>query len=309
MQQELEYIYEIYKSGSFSKAAENLYITQPALSMAVKKIESAIGMSLFDRATRPLQLTEAGKIYIESIEKFLALEEDMNNKIHDIRELKSGNLCIGGSHYINAYVLPEALAKYSALYPGIKIDLIEASSAVLAEMLNERIIDLTFSCNDELIAKFEHYPAFHDYILLAVSPLRLNLPCALSSEDIKNNRHLKSNCPSLPLEKLKNLEYVILSEGNNLHDRAIKIFEAAGLDNPKIKIEISQLATSYHLARVNFAATFISDRIILSQPTEHKLNFYKINLPVTKRLFFAVLPKREYTSKAVKTFIELQYLH
>ena len=143
MQQELEYIYEIYKSGSFSKAAENLYITQPALSMAVKKIESEIGMSIFDRATRPLKLTETGKIYIEAIEKFLTLEEDMNNKIHDIQELKSGNICIGGSHYINAYVLPDALTKYSALYPGIKINLIEASSAVLAEMLDEIKIDLT----------------------------------------------------------------------------------------------------------------------------------------------------------------------
>ena len=309
MQQELEYIYEIYKSGSFSKAAENLYITQPALSMAVKKIESEIGMSIFDRATRPLKLTETGKIYIEAIEKFLTLEEDMNNKIHDIQELKSGNICIGGSHYINAYVLPDALTKYSALYPGIKINLIEASSAVLAEMLDEIKIDLTFSCNEELISKFEHYPAFHDYILLAVSKERLNLPCSLTSEDIKNNKHLEADCLSLPLEELKNLEYVILSEGNNLHDRAMKIFEAAGVEEPKIKLKISQLATSYHLARANFAAAFVSDKMILSHPAEHKLNFYKINLPVTERLFFAVLPKREYTSKAVKTFIKIQRLH
>ena len=105
MQQEFEYIYEIYKSGSFSKAAENLYITQPALSMAVKKIEEAIGMSLFDRSTRPLTLTEAGKIYIASIDKFIAMEEDLNNQIHDIHELRSGSLTIGGSHYINAYIL------------------------------------------------------------------------------------------------------------------------------------------------------------------------------------------------------------
>ena len=165
MQQELEYIYAIYKAGSFSKAAENLYITQPALSMSVKKIEASIGMALFDRNTRPLQLTEAGKIYIAAIEKFLELEEDMNNQIHDIHELKSGTLCIGGSHYINAYILPEVMTKYNTLYYGVKLELVEASSALLADMLEDRLIDLTFSCNDELIAKFEHYPAFHDYIL------------------------------------------------------------------------------------------------------------------------------------------------
>lgn len=305
MQQELEYIYEIYKSGSFSKAAESSHITQPALSMAVKKIENLIHMPLFDRTVRPIQLTDAGKIYVEAIEKFLALEEDMNNKIHDIQELKSGNLCIGGSHYINGYILPEVMTRYSQLYPGIKMELIEASSALLAEMLNERIIDLTFSCNENLVANFEHYPAFCDYILLAVSKARLNLPCALSHEDIKKGKHVSSDCSFILLDELKNLEFVILSEGNNLHDRAMKIFEEAGIKEPRIKIEISQLATSYHLARANFAAAFISDKMILSQPAENELNFYKINIPIARREFYTVLPKREYTSKAVKAFITI----
>lgn len=303
MQQELEYIYAIYKAGSFSKAAENLYITQPALSMSVKKIEASIGMALFDRNTRPLQLTEAGKIYVASIEKLLALEEDMNNQIHDIHELKTGNLCIGGSHYINAYILPEAMTKYSALYPGIKLELVEASSALLADMLEERLIDLTFSCNDELIAKFEHYPAFHDHILLAVSPLSLNLPCALSALDVVEQKHLEPDCPALSFEAMNDIEFVILSEGNNLHDRALEIFSSAGIDKPKIKLEISQLATSYYLARSNFAAAFVSDKMITAE--EKHLNFYRINSPVTERLFYAVLPKREYTSKAVRAFIEI----
>ena len=302
MQQELEYIYAIYKAGSFSKAAENLYVTQPALSMSVKKIEASIGMALFDRSTRPLSLTEAGKIYIATIEKLLALEEDMHNQIHDIHELKSGHLCIGGSHYINAYILPEAMTKYSALYPGVKLELVEASSALLADMLEERLIDLTFSCDEELFTKFEHYPAFHDHILLAVSKLSLNLPCALSAVDVMNRKHLSPDCPALEFAAMKEMEFVILSEGNNLHDRALKIFADAGI-SPQIKLEISQLATSYHLARSNFAAAFISDRMIT--PEENALNFYRINSPVTERLFYSVLPRREYTSKAVRAFVEV----
>lgn len=302
MQQELEYIYAIYKAGSFSRAAENLYVTQPALSMSVKKIEASIGMTLFDRSTKPLTLTEAGKIYIAAIEKFSALEEELYSKIHDIQELKTGNLCIGGSHYINAYILPEVMTKYNMLYFGIKLELVEASSAVLAEMLNERLIDLTFSCNDELIANFEHYPAFHDHILLAVSPLSLNLPCGLSASDVLSKKHLDQNCPVIPFEAMNEIEFVILSEGNNLHDRALKIFADAGI-KPKVKLEISQLATSYHLARSNFAAAFVSDRMI--NPEERSLKFYKIASPVTERLFYTVLPRREYTSKAVHAFIEI----
>ncbi len=300
MQQEFEYIYAVYKAGSFSKAAENLYITQPALSIAVKKIEASIGMSLFDRTSRPLELTEAGKIYISSIEKISALEEDMNSQIQDIQELKAGHLCIGGSHYINAYILPETMTEYSKLYPGIKIELVEASSAVLAEMLKERLIDLTFSCRGDIVENFAHYPAFHDHIILAVSPEILNLPCSLSAGDVIAGKHLSPECPAISHEAMNELEYILLSEGNNLHDRAEAIFLTAGI-KPKIKLEISQLATSYYLARSKFGAAFVSDRMITAD--EKNLNFYKIDSPVTERLFYAVLPRREYTSKTVRAFV------
>ena len=300
MQQDLEYIYAIHKAGSFSKAAEKLYITQPALSMAVKKVEASIGMALFDRSTRPVTLTEAGRIYVDAIEKMLALEEDMTNQIHDIHELRTGSLCIGGSHFINAYILPEVMAVFSAKYPGVRLELVEASSAELAEMLEERLIDLTFSCRDDLLANFEHIPAFKDHILLAVSPLRINLPCALTAGDVIAGRHLSPMCPAIPAEAMNGLEYVILSEGNNLHDRALQIFSEAGI-TPRIKLEISQLATSYHLAGANFGAAFISDRMI--QRGEEGLRFYRIDSAVTERVFYAVLPRREYTSKAVKEFI------
>ena len=179
----------------------------------------------------------------------LAVEEDMTNRIHDIHDLRTGNLCIGGSHYINAYIMPETMAKFSAEYPGIRLELVEASSALLADMLNDRLIDLTFSCREDLIARFEHYPAFKDNVLL--------------------------------------------SEGNNLHDRALQIFAEAGI-TPRIKLEISQLATSYHLAR---------DRMI--GDGEEGLCFYKVASPAAEREFYAVMPGREYTSKAVRAFIEM----
>ena len=68
MQQEFLYVYQVFKEGSFSKAAQKLYITQPALSIAIQKIEHAIGLPLFDRSTHPLALTPAVEIYINTIE-------------------------------------------------------------------------------------------------------------------------------------------------------------------------------------------------------------------------------------------------
>ena len=72
----MDYVYEVYKEGSFSKAAANLYISQPALSATVKKIEKKIGMPLFDRSTVPVQLTECGKKYMKTAEKIMDIEED-----------------------------------------------------------------------------------------------------------------------------------------------------------------------------------------------------------------------------------------
>lgn len=302
MQQELEYIREIFRAGSFTKAAENLHVTQPALSMAVKKIESSIGMSLFDRKAKPVELTESGRVYMDAIQKIAAAEWEMNAKIHDMQSLATGKICIGGSHYINAYILPEAMTEYSKLYPGIKIELVEESSAVLAVMLRERLIDLTLTCRDDIIAEFEHYPAFDDHILLAVSPDVMNLDCAMSAHDVIEGRHLDENQPCIPFEAMNELEYIILSEGNNLHDRAKNIFASAGIE-PKIKLEISQLATSYYLARAKFGAAFVSDRMIATN--ESRLVFYRIDSPVAGRAFYAVLPKREYIPKAVRAFIEV----
>ena len=69
MQSEMEYIYRTYQLRSFSKAAESLYITQPALSMAIRKVEDSLGMPIFDRSVRPMGLTAAGETYIDYIKK------------------------------------------------------------------------------------------------------------------------------------------------------------------------------------------------------------------------------------------------
>ena len=109
MQQDMRYVYEIYRQKSFSKAAQALFITQPALSIAISKLEASLGMPLFDRSTRPISLTPAGRIYLQTIEKTRALEQDLRHQLDDIRALRTGTITIGSSHFINACILPEIL--------------------------------------------------------------------------------------------------------------------------------------------------------------------------------------------------------
>ncbi|WP_352402704.1 LysR family transcriptional regulator [Pyramidobacter sp.] len=306
MRQVLEYVYEVYKSGSLSKAAEKLYITQPALSMAIKKIESSIGMTLFDRKVRPFQLTEAGWLYINAITRIKKIEAELTQRIGDINDLPTGHVRIGGSHYINSYILPPVLSRYSQLYPGIALELVEHSSAVLAKMLEERAVDLTFSCNELFMEDFERYPMFSDRILLAVPRAhpfnRRYRAFALPPRGVMSGHHLHGDCPALPAERCGELEFISLMPGNNLHDRMLQIFAAVGV-KPRLKIELSQLATTYHLAAGGFAAAFVSDRMVTAAATP--LCFYRLDSPLATRQFYALLPSRDYTAKAVRRFIQL----
>ena len=305
MQQEMKYVYQVYLDGSISRAAEHLYITQPALSMSIQKIENELGMPLFDRGTRPLTLTLAGQIYIETVRQAMFLEQDMVRQMEDVRRLNTGSLCIGGSHYLNSYILPHVLTGFSRKYPGIQLQLVERSSAHLAQMLADRELDLTFNCDPAFLENFQRFPAFYDHILLAIpkdDPINQGLMrAALTSRDIVKKRHLKKSSPTVDLAQFQELEFLLLAPGNNLHDRGRQLFQEAGFD-PKIKMEVTQLATAYHLAEHGLAATFISDRLVIGE--RDSLCYYKLDSHLTERLFYILLPERKYISFAVRTFID-----
>ena len=304
MQQEYEYILKVYEEGNISKAAEKLFLTQPALSIAIHRIESSIGMPLFDRTRRPLQPTQAGKVYINMIKQMQELEFDLKRQMQDIRDLNTGDLKIGGSHYLNAYILPSILTAFSQKYPGIRLELIEDGSDQLLAMLLERELDLTFSCNTAFMDNLEKYPAFYDHVLLAVPvahPVNAKVADArLSSDDIMQGKHLSADCPAVSLSHFRDIEFILLTPGNNLHDRCIEMFQETNF-TPHIKLMLAQLATAYHLAASGYAATFISDRLIHTHTD--RLAFYNIQSSLTKRQFYILLPNRNYTTHATKEFI------
>ena len=168
MQNELKYIETVYRKGSFSKAARELFVTQPALSIAISKIESEIGMPLFDRSTKPLRLTEAGRIYIEKIRQMERLERELRNQLLDLTSMLSGSVRIGATSYIISCVLPPVLNRFRELYPGVRLEIAEAGAYELKEMLRDQRLDITFLSAPEKDAPFSVTPAFIDQLLLAV---------------------------------------------------------------------------------------------------------------------------------------------
>lgn len=270
MELEKKYIYQVYQCGSFSKAAEALFITQPALSIAIKKVEQEIGAAIFNRSQRPLTLTSIGKLYLQHIKKEMLLEQQLKQQIDDIHGLKSGDLKIGGTHYMNAYLLPSYIAQFNTLYPNINITMAETSSDMLIEMLKNNELDFTFSCDEDVVQEFDSYPTFSDHILLAVpQAFALSdklLEESLSAIEVRHGIHLSEKCPSVDLQQFTDYSFIRIDAHVNLGMRTLKMFEEAEI-LPRIKVKVPQLVTAFQLAEHGIGATFISDKLVTGNET------------------------------------------
>lgn len=303
MQQVCIYIEAVAREGSFSKAAESLGITQPALSIAIGKEEERLGIPLFERETHPIMPTEAGSAYLHAIQGIRKEEEELEKRIGDIKHLEEGSVRIGGSHYLNSYILAPMLSAFARQYPKIRLSLEEAGSDVLSQMLKDHALEVTFSCNTSFMADFERYPLFCDHLLLAVpqeDPFNeAHASFILTSEQIQKGAHLDSACPQIPSSALSQLSYVLLKPGNNLYDRAMMVLRESETD-PDVRLLVSQMATAYRLAQAGFASAIISDRLVTGPVP---LSFYKIDPRVAERRFYMLVASRDYTSHALSAFI------
>ncbi|HXG92311.1 MAG TPA: LysR family transcriptional regulator [Blastocatellia bacterium] len=117
---QLEVFLTVAREGSFSRAAEKLYRTQPAVSQAIRKLEREVGEPLFDRSSRDGTLTDAGLLLQEYAQKLLNLRGEAHTALKELREMHKGKLAVAANEFTCLYLLP-ALAEFRRLYPMIKV--------------------------------------------------------------------------------------------------------------------------------------------------------------------------------------------
>ncbi len=140
----LKYFYQVASSGSFSRAAEELFISQPALSRQIAALEEDVGLPLFSRQGRKPVLTDAGRRLFNYAEKIMELNREAKKEISELKNLTSGEVIIGASTTIANYLLPPVLADYHHRHPEIKIFLnVGNSEDIEQDVLNNRV-DLGF---------------------------------------------------------------------------------------------------------------------------------------------------------------------
>nr|WP_288709619.1 LysR family transcriptional regulator [uncultured Dorea sp.] len=269
-----KYVYEVYKERSFTKAAQNLYISQPSLSARIKKIEEIIGEPLFDRSTTPLQLTEVGKVYIEAAEEITQIEQRVENYINDLAGLKTGNLAVGASTLFAAYVVPSLITQFNQKFPDVHIQLIEGNTAELEEMLGSNVLDFVIDNYhyDSILYNKELY--CEENILLAVPKhFAVNEELGmyqLSYKNIKNKNYLNQKYPAVPLGRFADLPFIMLTQGNDTRTRGDRLCRNVGF-KPNIVLEFNQQSTAYMASSTQLGATFISDILVSQLPTFENL--------------------------------------
>lgn len=305
-----KYVYEVYKERSFTKAAQNLYISQPSLSARIKKIEEIIGEPLFDRSTTPLQLTEVGKVYIEAAEEITQIEQRVENYINDLAGLKTGNLAVGASTLFAAYVVPSLITQFNQKFPDVHIQLIEGNTAELEEMLGSNALDFVIDNYhyDSILYNKELY--CEENILLAVPKhFAVNEELGmyqLSYKNIKNKNYLNQKYPAVPLGRFADLPFIMLTQGNDTRTRGDRLCRNVGF-KPNIVLEFNQQSTAYMASSTQLGATFISDILVSQLPTFENLVYYKLDGEEAKRKVFFYYKTHKYKTRMMEEFIRMMH--
>ena len=304
------YVYEVYKTRSFSRAAENLYITQPSLSAVIKKIEKKIGAPIFDRSTTPLQLTECGEKYIHCIEKLMDMENEFSNYLNDLEGLNTGHLSIGGTNLFSSYILPPLLADFMKKYPKVEVNMVESNTKALERLLFTGNLDLVIDNYPFPKNIYSRHLFRTEHLLIAVPKAMVDekgdllSDIVMTADDIRHDRHLSPSAKPLDLSLFKDAPFLLLRPGNDTRERSDIILSASGIHHPKILLKLDQQITAYHIACYGMGIAFVTDTLIKKVPSDKKIVFFKPEGSDNERNIYFYYKKSRYMTRAMEEFLK-----
>lgn len=166
----LEYICAISEAKTISQAAKNLFISQPALSQYLSKIEQSLGTPVFVRSGNVMTLTSAGEILVREGRALLMAREEMMAQVTGLSSAGAETLCFGVSPFYSKYYLPLLLPYYRAHFPHIRLKIIEQSSTELEQQVLDGTLDLCFIPAEPMREGLTYRPIYMEEIMIALPP-------------------------------------------------------------------------------------------------------------------------------------------
>ena len=167
---QLYIFFMVARLQSFSKAAQELSISQPAVSIQVRELENSLGTSLLHRMRRELRLTETGQAVFSYTQRIFALAEEMHSVVQDIQGLRSGKLTIGSSTTPGEYILPWLIGKFRQLHEGIQVSLTIANTQSVIDRIHAHELDMGMAGSPVNVKGLASFPYVLDKIVVIASP-------------------------------------------------------------------------------------------------------------------------------------------
>ena len=165
----LQVFLTVANEKSFSRAAEKLFRTQPAISLAVQRLEQELGEKLIDRSGKDLILTDAGRSVLDYARRFQSLQLELENSLAELRDNSAGRLIVGANESTTLYLL-QHIEKYRELYPKVKVQIRRSLSSKLPNELLDGNLELGVISYDPADERIKSKVIYTDSLAFVVSP-------------------------------------------------------------------------------------------------------------------------------------------
>ncbi|MFO7592622.1 MAG: selenium metabolism-associated LysR family transcriptional regulator [Pseudomonadota bacterium] len=284
----LQVFHTVARLLSFTKAAESLHMTQPAVTFQVRQLEEYFNTRLFDRTHNRISLTEAGQRVYEYADKIFALYAEMENSVRDLTGEVSGVLLLGASTTIAEYMLPALLGDFKGKYPEVSIRLQVANTDGIVSMVENNVIDLGVVeapvSNKNLVVE----NCRMDKMVLIVPP-----------------GHELAEKESVPISDLTNFPYICREEGSGTREVMLEAVSKAGA-NPQdlnIVMELGSPEAVKGAVEAGMGISILSSATIEKELKLGSLIAVDLDVPL-ERPFSFVHQKQKFRLRAMEKLLD-----
>lgn len=303
-----KYVYHVYMAKNFTKAAKLLYISQPSLSAAVAAKEKELGFRIFNRSTRPISLTPEGEIYIEMLEGVMRCENDMMQRLNQMKAPQKKKIVIVSALYISYYLVPTICSALYHRYPDISVafDICNNGTKTPIQKLenHEADVDISYYKDDK---KYQCYPLFEERVILTMhkSFLTADLaPYCITKEELLSK--------SYPDEKVvrdsylfRNIPFLSTDKSGNISQYMQNIFAHYTLANYRV-IHSRNSGTHFNMMCAGIGALLSSDAIIeITKAPLDDICFFVFPKEISTRTLYALVRKNEMTDDSIQRFLDV----
>lgn len=279
---QLEYFQMVCRLNNMTRAAERLHVAQPAISVAIQKLEEELGIQLFERSQKQFSLTAEGKVFLNRAEDILLKAQDAILEMTEYRELKKGTIKLGVPPMIGSYLFPHIFAGFKTAYPNLALSVVEEGSLSVRKMLEKDELDIGIVITSSLSPLLTTCPITTGEILLCVS-----------------SSHRLADLTTVDFRQLEYDPFILLKD--DTYHRQIVLQECQKHNfMPNIILSSSQIETIRGLVAEGVGISFLLDVIAKKHSA---LRCISLTSPLSIEIGLA-WKKDRYLSKASQAFIE-----